>query len=524
MIDMDLENKKKILENKCLPYFFFAIFGTLLFANSLNGEFLWDDKSYIVESQALRNVQNLWLIFQPDMFRSLSGDYVDITRPVMFASLLVDYQLWGLKPFGYHAVNIALHILSTCLVFALSLRLTGHKWISFAGAFFFLIHPVHTEVIDGITFREDLLVTVFYLLSFICFIRAVTSARTSGKAVQYLLSLLLYLLSLLSKEMAVTLPAMLFLYLMIFEGEDARIGKIVKLFTPFIAITILYLHWITSTYSSLPTPPSYPGQQLIYSLLNIPAMLTYYIRAFLLPMNLSPDPAFKVLTSLSDFKLFLSFLFIGVIFFITFKGRKKSPVLTFFIVWFFITLLPVLQIIPTFNIVAERFLYLPSVGLSIIAGISLRPFIRERMHLLILSVIIFSLSLLTIERNHIWRDANSLWSDALKKNAHSYVAKINIENDFFEKKQYARAEKGFLEIISRWPDQAEAYNNLSIIYLDDKRYAQAEAILNKGVNSGADAPEMHYQLALTYGEMRKYDKAVTEVKKALQMNPHLHVP
>jgi len=135
--------------------------------------------------------------------------------------------------------------------------------------------------------------------------------------------------------------------------------------------------------------------------------------------------------------------------------------------------------------------------------------------------VFITLSSITIERNYMWKDAETLWSDTLKKNEKSYFAHINLANDSFEKKNYKRAEKDFIDIITRWPGQPEAYNNLSIIYKDTGRPAAAAVLLKKGLAAGINNPELYFNLAVVYRDLRKYDAALAEAEKAAALKPEL---
>jgi len=513
----------KYVVNKCFPALLLLILGVVVYANTFDGEFLWDDKSYIVDSPYIRDFNNILLVFQPWKFNQLPGGFVDITRPIMFASLLIDYQFWGLNPAGYHITNGLLHIIASILVYFLSINLKIEKKVSLLAALLFLVHPVHTEAVAGMTFREDLFVTVFFISALIFFIKSVAKSENHNPVTNYVLATVFYILALLSKEMAVTFPLIAFIYLVLLYDGFLNIYKRLLLVFPLILITIPYLIWVGQTYTSLPSPPVHGEGGVYFALINIPSIIVYYLKILLFPFNLSADPGYILKTSFFNVNILASSFFLLLIVIFIVRDWKKHPLCIFLLFYFFSTLLPVLQILPTFNLVAERFLYMSSAGGAILGALMLKKFLGSKAPLVLLAFIIFSFSLLTIERNLVWNDALTLWTDALKKNDRSYYARINISNYHFENKDYKKAETGFLEIIGKWPDRAEAYNNLAIIYMESYLYPKAEAILKQAILMKAATAETYMNLAVSLNELGLYKEAIATAQSALKVGPWLMV-
>ncbi len=499
----------------------FVLLGTLLYANALKGDFVWDDKSYIEDSQHLRDIGNAALVLDPLKYRTLSGDHTDLTRPLMFLSLLLDYHFWGLNPAGYHGTNVVLHILTSIALFFLGLQLTKAHVPSFLGALIFLVHPVHTEAVTGITFREDVLVTLFYLLSMSCLMKLFDREKRGGQGLLISGVLIAYFFALLSKEMAVTLPAMAVLIYIYFRKEGEGLKGLLFVVVPVTGLTLLYLAWIAGTYLAQPVVPDYPEKSIFYAFVNIPGMIVYYLDLFLFPINLSVDPGYPVSTSFLQPAVLASFFIVFALLYSIYAAYRWKPVFSFLLLWFFVSLLPVLQVVPTYNLVAERFLYLPSASLSLLSGLLLFHLGRRKDVRITVLALVIAFSCLLVDRNGHWLDASTLWTDALKKNDNSYLARISLFNDSFEKEDYTKAEPGFLHIVRRWPDKPEAYNNLGIIYRKQKRYGKAESITKKAIFSGADTPETYYNLAILYRDMERYDEALSEVKRALNLKGEL---
>lgn len=153
--------------NRLLPLLL-CLLSTSVYINSLNHDFIWDDGKFTIQSSFIHHWENLFKILTSDYYK-LSWREVDVNRPVMVASPIFDYVIWQLNPLGYHLTNILLHAANTViLLFTLRLLLPNTTAV-ILGAVIFAIHPIHTEAVNAINFREDLLVTFFFFLSFFRF-------------------------------------------------------------------------------------------------------------------------------------------------------------------------------------------------------------------------------------------------------------------------------------------------------------------------------------------------------------------
>lgn len=189
------------MKRHLLPIFLITTVSLVVYANTLKNGFLLDDDNFIIRSDYIKDWKNSFTIFTPQ-YRNVPARHVDLNRPVMTWSLIWDYALWGLNPFGYHLTNLLLHSLNVILLYFLGLLILQRQSIALLGAIIFAVHPIHTEAVNGINFREDLLVTVFYLLATITFIKG---DRSKEPLINKMLSLTFFAAGLLSKETAITL-------------------------------------------------------------------------------------------------------------------------------------------------------------------------------------------------------------------------------------------------------------------------------------------------------------------------------
>ena len=218
----------------CLCLILLIVFGAFL-PSLKNGFVNWDDDCYVLNSSSISSsisASNL-----KSIFTSFSvGHY----QPLTILSYAFDYQLFKLNPYYYHLTNLILHLLNSLLVFYLIYLLSGNIGVSFITAILFGIHPLHVESVAWISERKDVLYSFFFLLSCIIYLYYLTKERNSK---YYLLSLFLFLCSLLSKSMAVTLPLLLLLmdyYLKRKPNKELLLDKIPYFFLTAISCIIVF--------------------------------------------------------------------------------------------------------------------------------------------------------------------------------------------------------------------------------------------------------------------------------------------
>lgn len=258
-----------------LMAFIIAVFA---FLNTLSNGFVFDDDLFIVKSPFIQDWRNLFSLFTSDYLRH-SWENLDVNRPVMVISLIFDFSVWKLNPLGYHLTNLVLHAAnSLALLYLLSLIFSDVR-IPFLSTVLFAIHPVHIQAVNAINFREDLLVTFFYLASLSYFIRGVNNYKWSP-----LLSALFYLFALLSKEMALTLPIICFLYLRVWGRRNPPRW----MFTGQILVTALYIlfYLYVRQFSGVQV---FYEESIIERLYGAIVIISRYIWIHLFPIRLLAD-------------------------------------------------------------------------------------------------------------------------------------------------------------------------------------------------------------------------------------------
>lgn len=443
---------------------------------SLKGSFVYDDSVAVLENMNVTRNTPLHHIFFDKQTMSLPGL---IYRPLRDLSYRIEWSIYGEQPRGYHATNVALHIVVTLASYWLLTLLLRDRTISFTAAALFAVHPIHTESVAWIKGRDDLLFTLLFIFSFCSYLLYEESAGWK-RVSYYISSLVLFILSLLSKEMAVSLPITLALYQSIFRKFKPLI------LIPYVILVILYGGLRTHVLGQV-GQQGYWGDGVIPTLLTMIKVFVQYIKLTLLPINQCADyRSFPISMSLDHNVIFALILLVTIIivFFVT-----RNKVIKWGGLFFFITLLPVSNIIPIQALIAERFLYLPSLGFSAVAAAFLQMAFCEKKRLsMIFVVVVFLMSVLTVHRAGIWNDEYLLWRDGVNK----------------------------------MPENSFAHNNLGVVYYMQGRLDEALRECQTAIRLDPYFPFAHNNLGMTYYRLGQLNKAMEAYKMALALDPSYH--
>jgi len=485
------------------------ILGFSVYANSLHGEFIWDDGVFIKENAYIKDWSKLIPMLTRD---SGAGSSVQMNcyRPIQILTYTIDYSLSGLNVFGYHLTNAVLHILVALAVYRLILLIFGSTPLSFFTAILFVIHPVHTEAVSYISGRGDILSALFILLCLIFYIKADREFSLRS----YIFMVLSCVLAFLSRENAVVITPLLLLYHYIFRRKIRSL-----LFLPPLLIFLLYL---------LLRPvglPSFPfGPLLIVK--RIPgffAAFAGYLKILLLPVNLHMEYGNRLFNIIKP--QVLSGL--GVFFFLLFLAFRKNDtkrVISFAILWFFTALLPTTSIYPVHSFyMAEHWLYLPSIGFFLILGWGLFLLYEKKNYcfaaLVLLACLLASYSYLTVRQNGYWSKEVEFYKRTLVYTPDSPMVHNNLGNIYSRAGDKVAAAKEYLKAIKSDPRLADAYYNLGNIYSGEGDQSAGIAMYLKAIEIDPSRAEVYYNLGNTYHNLGKIGKAIELMRKAIELDP-----
>ena len=536
-----------------IPYIILVVISVIVFCNTLDNTFVYDDSVTIVKNNLIKNWKNFHTLFSFNYF-ILSGELS--YRPLVTLSYFIDYSLWEANPGGFHLTNLLLQTANTLLFYVFLKRVTKSNTLAFFSTLLFTTHPILTETVNSISYREDLLTALFFLIAFILFLKINEKTLPRYKFLLfYAGSLLSYLLSLFSKEMAITLPILLVLFDIFYSSSGNPLQTLIKrlksIYIGYFCITGFYLFiqfiMFRHVYIRL--------NQTKQSLFVMIKVLASYIKLLFLPFNLNADYVIPPITT-GIISFIISVLLVTTVTIITIRLCKNNKQYWFFISWFFVTLLPVSNVIPIGNIMAERYLYIPIMGFSGIIGILIQKFnFKKPLATICFAIVIFILGVMCICRNGIWRDELTLWySTSIREpnsaRAHHNLGVVHSSKDFYDYAEYeykktleinpkdieahynlgnAYERKGILDnaikeyqdAIRYNPYYADAYNNLGSIYKKTQLLDKAIEHYKKAIQCNPFNPHYYDNLGLVYHEEKLYKEAVIEFTRALKINSEM---
>jgi tetratricopeptide (TPR) repeat protein len=465
----------------------------LAYVNTVNNDFVWDDRYVLSENPHVRDLGNI-----PSFFISseTQASYdMKVYRPLRQAMFAVEYRLFGPGPQGYHLLSIFIHCLNGLLLFLLLGYLGLSVPLSFVASMLFSIHPVHTEVVANITGRTDILFLFFYLIGLICAIRSRTGAQTTlcGTAM-----IAAYCFSLLSKEMAISFPFMVILVDCYLERGDIRkLKKRLPAYLVLLALSLLYLFVRTKAIGEAGAADYY-GDSFWTTMFSETAIIIRYLKLFLVPYPLSARYDLVLLES--PFNLFT------VVFLVLFTGLVVATVAalsrkTFSLRllggwWFVLALLPVSNIIPIrASMMAERYLYLPLIGLLILA-VSVfkdreffRSVLKTRIAFAFFIVIVSVLFTLTVSRNRVWENDLTLFEDTAPKAPGSLAVHWNLFTIYQKAGDPQKAAAEFRAMKRINEETARQYLAIALKYREQGKRTDAMRLAQKALRTKPDLAE-----------------------------------
>ena len=290
----------KITAGHLLPIAILALVSLVVYFNSLTNGFVYDDYATIIENKHIQHPgKSLPSLFSRSYFNIASGEAS--YRPVATLSYYLIYAIGELNATYYHLFSVLLHALNVILVYLLANKIIKNRYTALIAGLLFACHPALTEAVDAISYNEDLLTAFFFFLALIIY-ADITSADVKPRIKAYILSLFSFLLALLSKEMAITLPAVIFLYDLVMRDADGRsfslkallrtIKDRIYFYAGYLAVGLFYLYLRFGVFY-------HPGESikpvygsLIERIIYLPAHIYSFIKLAVFPANLNADYVF----------------------------------------------------------------------------------------------------------------------------------------------------------------------------------------------------------------------------------------
>ncbi len=530
--------------------FIAVAFTFLVYLPTFNNDFTnWDDTHYVLENHLINKLD--WDTIKKYFFsdksyeRYFMGNYHPLTMLTYNLNYLVAAkdENGTPSPFPFQFTNILLHLFSVFFVFLIVFKLSKNNFIAFLSALFFGIHTLHVESVAWISERKDVLYTAFYFLALYLYILYVERSKLKF----YFLSLLVFLLSLLSKGQAVTLSLSIVLIDIWYERKLLD-KKIVAEKIPFFALSLIFglIAIEAQKYSSaLQSEANYE----LYKRFAIASYgFTMYLAKLIFPFKLSaiyPYP--DLINKTVPFYFWLSLIPTLAILFLTFYAYKKGWKTVFFGLAFFIAnIATLLQIIPVGGaILADRYSYVPSLGIHFLIAWMIYKFLYSKENLkkftyFAVGLYAIVLAFLTVDRIKVWQNSETLWRDTVAKEPTAVVAWNNLGSELNKKaeklleknlvddykKLKQEAIECFTKAIKFKPDYKHAfYNrgatkyNLATQFNDTSLINSAIDDLTKAIAIDPVFTEAYRERGLAYDWIGDFEKALSDYKIAIQLEP-----
>jgi len=498
----------------------------LAYSNTIDASFHFDDQDSILTNSAIRSLGN---------FGELWSNWAK--RFVTYLSFALNYHFFGLGVRSFHVVNIALHIGNGILVWWL-IRLTaaapsmkGQPWttmrsIPLLAGLLFALHPVQTQAVTYIVQRAALLGTFFYLLTACFYIKGRLVQLTTGSFMRglgwFAVCALMAFIGMFSKEIVYTLPIALVLYDVFFlggvRGLNWRfVGAIGAAFALAI-VGLIYGGLMELVDTTTISRSLYSATQL--------KVLLIYVRLLFLPIHQSLEYVVSPPMELLDIEMLAGLAVLGIMIIASITMSKHHRLISFGIAWFVVTLLPESSIIPLKDFIFEHRLYLPMVGFVFATAgcaIALDKYLPRSVKVIGLATLISLSGVMAFERNKVWKNDLSLWSDVIEKAPTKARAYVNRARAFTDLKEYELAHADLDRASRLDPTLVEIYANRASINLIlgdfDATIADCGKAIGLGTNSSIALSRIFYSRGSAFLMKRELDSALADLSSAVSNDP-----
>ncbi len=528
---MTLERRQKYIS---IFIYVGIVVGTLVAYEPIrhNGFVSYDDTGYIIENSHVNSG-----LTRDGIIWAFTHPHFNMWHPLTTISHMLDYELFGLNPTGHHLVSVAIHIVNALLVFGIFRNLDGTMWLIAFIAGVFALHPIQVESVAWASERKTVMSGLFWLLTMAAYIHY---ARKPGFS-RYLVVLLVFGLCIMTKPTVITLPLALLLLdywpLERIRGRktedrrqktqdrgEASTGWLILEKIPLLAMSAI-LGVLTviaqKTGGAISTLDKVPLDSRIAN-----AFVSYvkYIGKLVWPSDMAVFYPHSHSNLLNATTLICAFLFIVISAISVYIGRRKKYIVVGWL-WFAGTLVPMIGLVQSGEqAMANRYMYLPMLGLLIIIAIAGKELIGKLPQLKTIAAItgvtaILTLLILTQMQVRHWRNSISLFEYALSVTEDNAITENSYACALFNDGRLDEAEKHFGNALRIDPEYDPPLPHLARIYLKEGRYNEAVSIYEELIKRNYKTAELYYNLAMALGKQEKYNDSIKYFNNSLELNP-----
>lgn len=517
-----------------LPIALLVCVSAIVYLNTLANGFVYDDLATIVENTHIKRFENFLSSFYTPSYFKISGGEATY-RPVATLSYYLLHALFDANPMGYHLASTILHIFNVILVYLMACVILEDKSAAVVAGLLFACHPVNTEAVNGISYNEDLLAAFFFFFALLLYMKLKRSAPKRS-LIFFMLSLFLFLLGLLSKEMAITLPVIAVLYDLALREpvlKKLSLNRVLEVvqerkyyYVGFLGVSLFYL-WVR--FFAIYNPEEVETQiwgRLIDRVIYLPVIFFKYIKLSLFPIHLNADYVFSYPDRFLDILPVMSAIIVLGLILFSFFVFRTSKATSFGIWWFFMTLFPVYNLIQIYNPFAERYLYIPLFGFCLVISILLDYLLKQipltrsmAIKVFIILCLVIFYSMISINRNKDWKDSYSLWAKTLEVEPNSFRAHGNLARVYQEKGLIEASLREVKKTMELNPKDYKAHYNLGVILAKQGFISEAISAYKKTIEMNPQFKNAYFNLGNIYKAQNLLKKAQQAFEKVVDIDP-----
>ena len=523
------------------PTFLLPLLGLVtfvLYSGSLSFDFVWDDWPQIVNSPIIRTWSNLPRAFGSDLWYHMARQQV-YYRPLFVAWSMLNYTLFGLRPWGWHLGAVLLHVAAVTAVFWLARRLGLEYWTAALTALIFALHPIHIEPVTWVSAASDTMVTMFAALAFAAFLNGRNSERNTRqeKRVAWrIASLALLACALLTKEMAVVFSALVGIYAWLDPAETRaspgrRILGAAKEAAPYVVLTLAYA--LLRKHALLHATGQFnPNHGMMDVARTLPLVMSIYLRQLLVPVGITglyytPYVTSAILNQVVAPAAVLGAALIGLWYW---NRREGNSIVAFAGLWLLVGLAPALYLRNFSNgdFVRDRYMYLPSIGFAILAAIGLRhlPSFKgwsaQAMQGCAVLVLCGGYVCASLAQQVYWGSDLLMLARGQALYPGNPYAVAGLAKEYSQRGAHERAIELAESVVRDHPEYGYGPLALAEVYIHAGRFEEGRVWLGR-VNPDYSKSEVGMAgLAGLYGQMGDYERAFALCSEILDKEPNLY--
>jgi protein O-mannosyl-transferase len=526
-----------LVEHLRRPSLLLALLGLatfVLYSGALFFDFVWDDHPQIVNSPILRSWSNLPRAFTSDLWYHVARHQV-YYRPFFVAWSMLNYTLFGSRPWGWHLGAILVHVGAVGAVFWLARKLGLEYWTAGLAALFFALHPIHIESVVWVSAASDSMVTIFMVLAFVGFLSS-RDPSAPWRGAWWLASLGLLACALLTKEMAVTFSGLVAIYAWLHPPsvQTAPVRRTAAAATeaiPYALVTLAYV--LLRKHALLHSTGQFdPNHGTIDALQTLPLVISFYLQKLFLPIELTglyytPYVTTHLLLHFVVPALALAALASGLWYW---NKREGNSVVAFAGFWFLIGLAPALYLRNFGNgdFVRDRYAYLPSVGFAFLLAIACRhlPSIRGWSSGTVKAAVVTALCLFyvgaSLAQQTYWASDLLLFVRGESLYPDNPYAMVGLSSEYSQRGAHERAIVLAEKAVRKHPEYAYGPLALAEAYIRAGRFEEGRVWLEQVSPEYVKSEMGMAAYAGLYGRMGDYDKALALCSEILSKEPDLY--